>query len=175
MERKAAGGWFRVSGDDQHSENQIPEVEAFCRHHGLRIARRYTVLDTAWKNGGGPEYKRELEAALDDAWRGKFSVLVIWSLDRIVRNGPEDALRIFRQFSERGCTILSVQESWLNGSAEVQSLLIAFAGWMAQMESARRSERIRAGLRAREAAGLPIGRKPGARDLKPRKTRARSR
>jgi len=45
-----------------------------------------------------------------------------------VRLGAEDALRIFRQFSERGCTILSVKESWLNGGAEVQSLLIAFAG-----------------------------------------------
>ena len=42
---------------------------------------------------------------------GSSQNLIIWSLDRLVREGPEDALRILRQFSERGCTILSVKES----------------------------------------------------------------
>jgi hypothetical protein len=48
---------------------------------------------------------------LDDAHAGKFRVLIVWALRRIVR---EDALRIFRQ---RGCIVVSVKESWLNGSA----------------------------------------------------------
>jgi hypothetical protein len=53
-------------------------------------------------------------------------------LDRIVRDdesGAEAALRIFRQFRQRGCMVVSVRESWLNGSPEVQDILIAFAGW----------------------------------------------
>jgi DNA invertase Pin-like site-specific DNA recombinase len=78
-------------------------------------------------------------------------------------------LRLIRQFRERGCTIVSVKESWLNGAPEVQDVLVAFAGWMAQQESARRSERIRAGLERRKAAGLPVGRARGAKDAKPRK------
>jgi DNA invertase Pin-like site-specific DNA recombinase len=128
------------------------------------------VSDSAWKNGGGEEYKATLQQALDDAWAGKFSVLIVWSLDRIVRLGAEDALRIFRQFRERGCVIISVKESWLNGSSEVQDVLISFAGWMAQRESERRSERIRAGL-ARKRAEDPDykgGRKKGATDRKRR-------
>lgn len=54
-------------------------------------------------------------------------------LDRIVRDdesGAEAALRIFRQFRQRGCMVVSVKESWLNGSPEVQDVLVAFAGWM---------------------------------------------
>jgi DNA invertase Pin-like site-specific DNA recombinase len=46
-----------------------------------------------------------------------------------------------------------VRESWLNGSPEVQDVLVAFAGWMAQMESRRKSERIKAGLARRQAEG----------------------
>lgn len=48
-------------------------------------------------------------------------------------------------------------------------MLVAFAGWMAQQESARRSERIRAGLARRRAEGKPVGRQAGAADKKLRK------
>jgi DNA invertase Pin-like site-specific DNA recombinase len=51
----------------------------------------------------------------------------------------------------------------------VQDILIAFAGWMAERESARRSERITAGLAKRKAEGKPVGRQPGSSDKKPRR------
>jgi DNA invertase Pin-like site-specific DNA recombinase len=167
----AAAAWYRISTDQQrqHTDNQVPDVEQFTAHHGYDVTRTYTISDTAWKDGGGPEYKRTLQQALDDAHAGKFSVLVVWSLDRIVRNGAEDALRIIRLFRQRGCTVVSVKESWLNASPEVQDILVAFAGWMAERESARRSERIKAGLARRKAQGKPVGRQTGVRDKKTRK------
>ena len=116
--------------------------------------------DSAWKNG--PDYRKALKQALDDAHAGKFSVLIVWALDRIVRDdesGAEAALRIFRQFRQRGCTVVSVKESWLNGAPEVQDI----------RESARRSERIKIGLAKRSAEGKPVGRQPGARDKARRK------
>ena len=96
-------------------------------------------------------------------------MLIVRALDRIVRNGAEDALRIIREFRDRGAIVMSVKKSWLNGSPEVQDILIAFAGWMAERESARRSERIRAGLARRRAEGKPVGRQPGVKDKKARK------
>ena len=165
-----AATWLRVSTGHQDSDNQAPDVDRFTTHHGYEVAWTYTVSDSAW-NGGrdGGEYKRVLQQALDDAHAGKFSVLVVWALDRITREGAEGALRIIRQFRERGCIVVSVKESWLNSSPEVQDVLVAFAGWMAQQESDRRSERIRAGLARRQAQGKPIGRQPGSADKKPRK------
>jgi len=166
------GVWYRVSTGAQDSDNQIPDVQQFASHHGYQVARTYTVADSAWKNGGGPEYRKALAQALDDAHKGEFSVLVVWALDRIVRDdesGAEAALRIIHQFRQRGVTVVSVKESWLNGSPEVQDILVAFAGWMGQMESQRRSERTKIGLAKRKAEGLPVGRKPGAKDKKPRK------
>lgn len=165
-----AGVWYRVSTGHQDTDNQVPDTERFAEHHGYAITRTYEVSESAW-NGGrdGGEYRNTLKAALDDAHRGEFSVLIVWALDRITREGAEGALRIIRQFRERGCTVVSVKESWLNGSPEIQDVLVAFAGWMAQQESSRRSERIRAGLARRKAEGLPVGRQPGATDKKKRK------
>jgi DNA invertase Pin-like site-specific DNA recombinase len=166
-----AAAWYRVSTGHQDTDNQVPDVEAFATHRAYELARTYQVSDSAWKNGGGSEYKKLLEQALTDAHQGKFKVLIVWSLDRIVRAGAEDALRIFRQFHERGVIVLSVKEDWLNGSPEVQEILIAFAGWMARRESERRSERIKAGIARRQAQDPAFrpGRRTGSKDTKPRR------
>ena len=47
-----AAVWFRVSTGHQDSDNQVPDVETFASHHGYTITKRYTVSDSAWKNGG---------------------------------------------------------------------------------------------------------------------------
>jgi putative DNA-invertase from lambdoid prophage Rac len=169
MTTMKAAVWLRVSTGHQDSDNQVPDVEAFASHHGYEITCRYEVSDTAFKNGGGAEYKKTLEAALADAHAGKYRVLIVWCLDRIVREGPEQALAIFRRFGERHVAVVSVKEPWLNAEPAVQQLLVSFAGWMAQQESQRRSERIRAGLARRRAEGKPVGRQPGTADRKPRK------
>lgn len=162
--------WQRVSTAEQRTENQAPAMSRFAEHHGYRVVKTYALDDSAW-NGGkeNGDYRRTLAQALEDAWRGEFQVLIVWSLDRLTRGGAEDALRLLRKFRERSVTVVSVQESWLNGSAEVQDVLIAFAGWMAQQESQRRSERIKAGLTRRLAEGKPVGRQAGAKDRRQRR------
>ncbi len=148
--------WLRVSTSGQEAANQLPEVEQFAAHHGYQIVKRYEVSDSAWNGGkAGGEYQRALKQALDDAWAGKFSVLIVWAVDRMTRGGAEDALRLVRLFRERGCTVVSVSESWLSTAPDV---LLAFAGWVAQQESKRRSERVRAGIEARRMKGTWRGR-----------------
>lgn len=165
-----AATWLRVSTLVQEHDNQVPDVQRFTAHRGLRVVRTFTVDDSAFKDDkGGPEYRRVLKEVLDAAHRGEFTVLVVWSLDRITRLGAEDALRLIRQLRERGVTLLSVHEPWLNGSPEIVDVLVAFAGWTAQQESRRRSERMRAWAAGRKARGLPVGRTTGAADKKPRK------
>jgi len=83
--------------------------------------------------------------------------------------GAEGALRLIRQFKHCGCIPVSVKKSWLNAAPEVQDVLVAFAGWTAQQESRRRSERIKARLDRHRAQGKPVGRQPRAADKKPRK------
>lgn len=167
-----AAVWIRVSTSHQDTSNQVPDLERFAEHHGYEIVKRYELSDSAW-NGGkdGGEYKAAMAQAMDDAWRGEFETLIVWALDRITREGAEGTLRIIRQFRERRCAVVSVKESWLNGSPEVQDILVAFAGWMAKQESDRRSERIKAGLARRQSEGKKLGRPEGAKDRRKRSTR----
>jgi DNA invertase Pin-like site-specific DNA recombinase len=162
--------WLRVSTTEQDSSNQLPDLLAFAAHRGYAETARYDLDDSAWKNGdGSPAYKAMLAQALADAHAGKFKVLVVWALDRLTRSGAEHALRTLRQFRERGVTVVSVQEDWLNGSPEIQDVLVSFAAWAAKQESDRKSERIKAALAKRRAEGKPVGRQPGAADRKPRR------
>jgi DNA invertase Pin-like site-specific DNA recombinase len=154
--------WARVSTDQQTPDNQLPELERFCEHHGYTITRRYVLSDVSAFNGG---HREHVAAMLDDAYRGEFSVLVVWALDRLTRGGIEDLLRTVRELRERHVSLVSVQEPWCNGTDATTELLISVSGWVAQQESARRSERIKAGIARRKAEGKPVGgRKPGSRD-----------
>lgn len=166
-----AAVWLRVSTTEQETDNQLAAVMQLADHRGYEIVHTFRTQDSAW-NGGKPtgEYKAALKALMDGAHRGDYSVLVVWALDRLTRGGAEDALRLLRQLREKGATVVSVQEPWLDAAPGVQDVLVSFAGWVAQQESARRSERIKAGLARRKEKGLPVGRQPGAKDRKRRRT-----
>ena len=161
--------WTRVSTDRQHNDNQLPDLERLCAHRGWDIVKHYTLSDVSAHNGA---HRSTLHAMLSDAHRGEFDVLVVWAIDRICRQGIEELLRLVRELRERNVSFVSVQEPWLSGSDTTTELLAAIAAWVAYQESARRSERIKAGLARRRAQGKPMG---GAaskrgRDRKPRRT-----
>jgi putative DNA-invertase from lambdoid prophage Rac len=84
--------------------------------------------------------------------------------------GVEATLGLQHRFHAAGAPVWSLREPWTEtADPHMSELLTAIYGWMARAESARRSERVRAGLERRRAAGLPVGRQPGATDRKPRK------
>lgn len=53
---------------------------------GWKITRQYEIADaSAYKD----EHRQALQRMLDDAHRGEFSVLVVWAVDRLCRQGTE--------------------------------------------------------------------------------------
>ena len=157
--------WCRVSTDEQNTLNQLAALRSWADRRGLTVVNEYRVEESAWKG----KHRAALGTALEDARLAKYEVLLVWALDRLSREGIEATLSTMRSFRERGVRVLSLQEAWTDGPEAMQELLGAFFAWMAQQESARRSERVRAGLARRKASGLPIGRIPGAKDVKPRR------
>jgi DNA invertase Pin-like site-specific DNA recombinase len=147
-----AATWTRVSTDRQDDSNQLPDIERLCAHRGWEITKRYSLSDVSAFNGA---HRETLAAMLADAHRGEFDVLVVWAADRITREGIEELLRLVRELRERNVALVSVQEPWLSGSDATTELLAAIAAWMANQESARRSERIRAGLARRRGPADP--------------------
>jgi putative DNA-invertase from lambdoid prophage Rac len=159
--------WARVSTDDQDTGNQLAELRAWAQRRGLDVVREY-VLDgaSAWKG----QHRDQLGQALADARTGGYDVLLCWALDRLSREGVEATLGLLRRFHAAGAPVWSLREPWTEtADPSMAELLAAIYAWMARAESARRSERVRAGLARRKAAGLPVGRQPGAADRKPRK------
>ena len=60
--------------------------------------------------------------------------------------------------------MLSYQESWTEAPGELGELLFAIAGWVARMESQRKSERTKAGLARLVVQGKKLGRPKGSKD-----------
>ena len=146
--------WARVSTDAQEVDNQLPDIERLCRHRSLTITRRYVLSDVSASNGA---HREMLARMLADAHSGHFNVLVVWAADRLSRGGIEELLRIIRELRERNVALISIKEPWLSGSDATTELLAAIAAWVAEQESKRRSERVKAGLARRRAQGKPIG------------------
>lgn len=73
------------------------------------------------------------------------------------------------RFGKTGVQVVSLQESCTEASGELRDLLLAIAGWVARFESARRSERTRAGLERALSQEKALGRRPGSKDRQRRK------
>jgi DNA invertase Pin-like site-specific DNA recombinase len=169
--------WARVSTTEQHTENQLEVLRAWAQRRGLEVVTEYVTEDSAWAgtkagNGKGGEFDRARAALLNGARLGEYEVVLVWAIDRLSRRGIEDTLATMRQLYEHGADVWSHQEPWLvTTEPHMRELLVSFMAWIAQQESTRRSERIKAGLARRRAEGKTVGgRKPGAKDRRKRST-----
>jgi DNA invertase Pin-like site-specific DNA recombinase len=162
--------WARVSTHEQHTANQLEELRAWAERRGLDVVAEFVTEDSGWQNGNGTkgkEFDKSRAALLDGARMGSYTVVLTWAIDRLSRRGIEDTLAALRRLGEAGCAVWSHQESWAEDLRDprMRELFLAIAGWVAEMESARRSERVKAGLARRRREGKPVGgRKAGARD-----------
>ena len=157
--------WIRVSTAEQHSANQLAGLEAEAARRGWQVAAVYDVTGSAFKGN----HAAALDAALADARSGRYGVLLMWALDRLTRQGIREALNRLQAFQDAGVRVVSLKEPWLDASGELRPLLVSVLAWAAAFESKRKSERIKSALERRKAAGLPVGRQPGARDRKKRR------
>ncbi len=97
---------------------------------------------------------------------------MVWALDRLSREGPLAILTLVDRLKSSGVKVLSYQESWTEAPGELAELLYALTGWVARMESQRRSERTKAGLARAVAQGQKLGRPKGSGDKKKRRKRS---
>jgi len=161
--------YCRVSTNDQNPENQRMVLTEWVKQRGFEVVAVYEEEESAWKAG----HQRELARLLDDARRRKFDAVLVWALDRLSREGPLAILTLVNRLKSHGVKIFSYQESWTEAPGELGELLYAIAGWVARIESQRRSERTKAGLARVVAQGKRLGRPPGSKDRRKRKRRQR--
>ena len=159
--------YVRVSTVMQDNTNQLDVLKKWADQRDFEIVKVYEEEESAWKNG----HQRELAKLIEDARKRKFQAVLVWSLDRLSREGALAILSLVQKLSIHGVKVLSYMESWTETPGELAELLYAITGWVARMESQRRSERTKAGLARVKAQGRRLGRPPGSKDKKKRKRR----
>jgi DNA invertase Pin-like site-specific DNA recombinase len=155
----------RASTNEQQTDNQLPALEDYAERRGFEVVRIYSENETAWKAG----HQAELAKLLEDARKGRFEVVLVWALDRLSREGALAILSLVDKLKKYGAKVISYQESWTEAPGELADILYAITGWVAKMESQRRSERTKAGLERARREGKPIGKR--GPDKKKRKRR----
>jgi DNA invertase Pin-like site-specific DNA recombinase len=160
--------YSRVSTNKQDTENQSMALKEWAKQRGWEVVKIYEERETAWKGG----HQVELARLKSDAGRGHFRIVLVWALDRLSREGALAILSLVSRLKQYGIRIISYQESWTEAPGEIAEILYSIAGWVARMESKRRSERTKAGLVRAIARGRKLGRPRGSRDKRRRKKRS---
>ncbi|NLE94375.1 MAG: recombinase family protein [Dehalococcoidia bacterium] len=164
MTRRAAI-YVRVSTEEQSLENQLTMLRTYALSHDMRVVEVYQEEESAWRGNR----QREFARLMKDAQRNHFSVVLVWALDRLSRQGPLTILTRVHQLGFHGVDLISLQEPWTEMRSEVKPLLYSLMGWVAEQESRRISERTKAGMERARAQGAKIGRPKGRKDRKPRR------
>jgi len=158
--------YARVSTEEQTVENQVPVLQEFAARQGWEVVKIYTEEASAWRAG----HQKQLKELLTRASYHEYDIVLVWSLDRLTRQGIGSIMHLVNTFKIYGCQVISQQESWTHqNDGMMADLLYAITAWVAKFESERRSERIKAALARKKAKGETIGRQPGAKDKGKRK------
>ena len=160
--------YSRVSTSEQDTGNQTSILIEWAERRGFQVVAVYAEEESAWRDG----HQLELGKLLNNARKGKFDIVLVWALDRLSREGALAILTLVHRFKVYGVQVISYQESWTEAPGEIGEVLFALTGWVAEMESRRRSERTRAGLARAVRQGKVLGRPPGSKDKRRRKKRS---
>src|SRR2546422_2694541 len=145
--------YLRVSTDQQDAENQRLALQQMARGRGWTVVRWY--VDDAVS--GRSQVRPAFDQMMADAKRGRFRLLLAWSIDRLGRNMHRtigDVLELDRL----GVGVVSLREPWLDQQGPARSLLLAVLAWVAEQEHARLLERLHAARIRLEARGGSWGR-----------------
>jgi DNA invertase Pin-like site-specific DNA recombinase len=161
--------YARVSTKEQETLNQVLALTTWAESKGYRVVKVYSESESGWKNG----HQKELAMLLDDLESGlrKYDACLVWSLDRLTREGIGTLIALYGRFNRHGCKLISMKESFTEFPNEFTPIFLAMIGFFAKWESDHRSDRTLAGIaRARSQAPGGILKRRG----KDKKKRRRS-
>ena len=135
--------YVRTSTLEQFPEKQISECKSFAEQRGYEVIEIIEEKVSAFKKVQRPQYERIKQLAHE----GKIKAVIVWALDRWVRN-RDTLLEDVTMLKKAGVKLHSVKEQWveainLEGSLgkTIQDFLLGLIGSLAEMESQRKRDR----------------------------------
>jgi DNA invertase Pin-like site-specific DNA recombinase len=149
--KKRTALYLRVSTDDQHPENQLPDLRRCAEQRGLSVIEEYVDHGES----GAKARRPALDRLMDDARRGRLDAVLCWSISRFGRSMVNSVLAM-HELTELGVALIFVQESIDTGSIVGRGIAALLAA-LAEQDLEERRARIRAGIKRARANGIQWG------------------
>jgi len=160
--------YIRTSTTEQNPDLQLKDCKDYCKRRGWKDYDIYKEHISGYKDIHRPERERIIQGIK----RYEINHIVVWALDRWVRN-REKLIEDITNITNRNAEIHSVKEEWLESvniegplGKTIQEFLLGIVGSLAEMESSIKSERIKSAVRTKEGVTRSYkGKKWGRRNL----------
>lgn len=146
--------YVRVSTDGQTTENQTLELEKVAKARGWEVVATYD--DNGVSGSKGREGRKQFDALIKDATRGKFNLVASWSVDRLGRS-LQDLIGFLNELHSVGCDLYLHQQG-LDTTTPHGKAMFQMCGVFSEFERAMIQERVKAGLERAKANGKTLGR-----------------
>jgi DNA invertase Pin-like site-specific DNA recombinase len=165
---KRAAIYVRVSTDKQTIENQLEALRKVAEARGWQEVAIYR--DAGISGSKGRADRPGLDQMLKDAGRGKFDVVMAWTIDRIGRS-LIDLLGTIQSL-EAGGVDLYLDQQAIDTTTPAGKLMFQVTGAFAEFERSLIKQRIHAGLERAKKDGKTLGRPEGRTSVDPKKIKA---
>jgi len=152
MSKKRVAVYLRVSTDDQHPENQLPDLERYVDARGWSISEEYVDHGVSGSKASRPAMDR----LMADARRRHFDVVLAWSVSRFGRSLVNSVL-LMQELTELGIGLVFVTQG-IDTTTTIGRGVVALLAALGEAELEERRERTKAGLRRARAKGKRLGR-----------------
>ena len=153
--------YLRTSTTEQFPEKQKADCLIFAKSRGYEVVEVLSEQLSGFKDIHRPKY----EQCKNMAFKGEIQAVIVWALDRWVRN-RDTLLEDVTALKSYGCKLHSVNDQWLESinvegplGKSIQEFLLGIVGSLGQMESQRKSERTKMAYKERKGRwgrkGLP--------------------
>jgi DNA invertase Pin-like site-specific DNA recombinase len=150
--------YLRVSTKDQDTARQERELRAVAAQRGWAVVEVYA--DNGFSGAKGRDKRPAFDRLHKDAVRGKFDVVMAWSVDRLGRS-LQDLVAFLQELRGAGVD-LYLQQQAIDTTTPAGKMLYQVLGAFAEFEREIIVERVRSGLAKAKASGTksgkPIGR-----------------
>lgn len=150
--KKRVALYARVSSEQQDYSLQIRELTEFAASKGWEIHQVYEEKIT-----GTTANRPQLKQMLLDMAAGRFSVILVWKLDRFARS-LKDLLTLLETLRDHEVDFVSMKDN-LDLSTPAGRLMLHLLGAFGEFEASLIRERVRAGLAHAKKRGRKLGRR----------------
>ncbi len=146
--------YARVSTDKQSTENQLNELRAVATRMGYTITQEY--VDNGISGAKSRADRPSLDAMMKDAVRGRFDMVMCWSIDRLGRS-LQNLVEILNELQSIKVDLYFLQQG-MDTSTSSGRMMFSIFGALSEYERSLIRERVCAGLQVAKARGVKLGR-----------------